>query len=870
MRKDLPACEVRSIAAQRRVIAGGVVAGLVVGALALGVAAPASASPAPTTYTVSATIQIPVSNQFDEGANLIGVAVDSSTRTAYVADNASNKISVIDGATNTVTATVPAAYGPYGLAVDSSTHVVYVGNINDSSVSVIDGATNTVTATIPVPNGPAGVAVDSATGTVYVANYYANTVSVIDEVTNAVTAIIPVGSSPLWIAVDPSTHIAYVTNLQSDSVSVIDEATNTVTATVPVGRFPFGISVDPSTHTAYVANELSRTVSVIDGATNTVSTTVGVGSYPLGVGVDPSTHTVYVTGNDNGTVSIIDGTTNTVSSTLSVGYGPFGVGVDAITHTAYVANSSAGTVSVITASLPQAITFTSPAPSGATVGTTYQVAATGGGSGATVVFSADPASSEVCTVTSDGTVSFIGPGTCTIDADQAAGDGYTVAPTATQTVTVSKVATQVVVSSSVDSAVYGQPVTATATLTADSSAPSGNVQFAVDGTELGDPVVVSDGEAVSPALTDPTGQSLTPGAHDVTATFTPDDASTYAGSDGSLIQTIGKAGSTLGLVVHGDTITAAAGVVAPGTGTPTGTVVFTVGGLPVGTAVLSGGAATLDYAVPAGMTQHVAASYAGDANYDGSSASTSRRDPSITASVTSSSAESSFGWYRSAVVVTFTCVTHGAPLTTTCPSAVRLATNGAGRSITRSVTSTDGGIDTVVVRNINIDMTRPTVRVAGIRNLAVYGGSVPSARCVAGDALSGVVSCAITRHTSGSRTTYAATATDKAGNRRTVRGTYRTLAIWVAGAPFVNGAFNVTLGRTYTIIVHSLGRPTYYDAAPAPTTPFVRDQYFHAAGYHRWALGVTMTKSLRSHRYWDLGVKIGTTMHALRIRVAAS
>ena len=54
-----------------------------------------------------------------------------------------------------------------------------MANAGDSTVSVIDVATDTVTATIPVGTEPVGVAADPATHTAYVANYGDNTVSVI-------------------------------------------------------------------------------------------------------------------------------------------------------------------------------------------------------------------------------------------------------------------------------------------------------------------------------------------------------------------------------------------------------------------------------------------------------------------------------------------------------------------------------------------------------------------------------------------------------------------------------------------------------------------------------------------------------------------
>ena len=80
---------------------------------------------------------------------------------------------------------------PAAVAVDPAAGTVYVTNANDGTVSVIDAATNAVTATIPVGTYPYGVAVDPAAGTVYVTNYGDATVSVIDAATRAVTATIP-------------------------------------------------------------------------------------------------------------------------------------------------------------------------------------------------------------------------------------------------------------------------------------------------------------------------------------------------------------------------------------------------------------------------------------------------------------------------------------------------------------------------------------------------------------------------------------------------------------------------------------------------------------------------------------------------------
>jgi hypothetical protein len=80
----------------------------------------------------------------------------------------------------------------------------------------------------------------------------------------------------------------------------------------------------------------------------------------------------------------------------------------------------------------QTITFTSAAPSSATVGgSTYAVSATGGASGSAVTFTIDSSAGSVCSI-NGSTVSFTGAGTCVIDANQAAGTNYSAAPQAQQ------------------------------------------------------------------------------------------------------------------------------------------------------------------------------------------------------------------------------------------------------------------------------------------------------------------------------------------------------------------------------------------------------------------------------------------------------
>ncbi len=67
---------------------------------------------------------------------------------------------MIDTATNTVIATVPVGIAPNGVAITPDGKFAYVGNEYSSTVSVIDTATNAVVDTVNgVAVAPSGIAI---------------------------------------------------------------------------------------------------------------------------------------------------------------------------------------------------------------------------------------------------------------------------------------------------------------------------------------------------------------------------------------------------------------------------------------------------------------------------------------------------------------------------------------------------------------------------------------------------------------------------------------------------------------------------------------------------------------------------------------
>ena len=199
------------------------------------------------------------------------------------------------------------------------------------------------------------------------------------------------------------------------------------------------------------------------------------------------------------------------------------------------------------------------------------------------------------------------------------GDGSfngSTSPVLTETIT--KVLTTTAVLASVNPAVNGQSVLFTAQVSVVpplTGTPTGTITFLNGTAVLGTATVDNAGQASLTAST------LTVGPHAITARYNGD--ATFAGSVSPVLtETINKADTTttvtgsLSPSIRGQkvTFTATVGVVAPGTGLPTGLVTFKDGATTLGTGMLNAArqAALTTSAVAVGA-RSITASYAGNA-----------------------------------------------------------------------------------------------------------------------------------------------------------------------------------------------------------------------------------------------------------------
>jgi Big-like domain-containing protein len=345
--------------------------------------------------------------------------------------------------------------------------------------------------------------------------------------------------------------------------------------------------------------------------------------------------------------------------------------------------------------------------------------------------------------------------------------------------------------------------------------------------------------------------------------------------------TVDPASTSTSLASSKSTLTATVSPIAPGGGTPAGTVEFQRGNQILGTASLSARTAKLVYRAPTNSSEQITASYVGTDDYTASTSTAltvdgttvSEAKPSISAKLSSSRPRSRSGWWTAPVKVTFTCHANGATIRS-CPRWFTITTSGKGMQADGKVTTTAGRIAKVVVRGIDIDLTKPSVSIGGKDQRRTYLLRAPAAQCRATDAISGIRSCELSEHSAsvpgGEVIHYNARATSNAGTSSTRRTSVRVSDIALIGArSHGNETYDVTPGHSYVLEVRSKTKPIYLNAAPSPLGPRPPHGYFSTAaridGMPLWTVRIRITAGFSRFPAWTIGARTGSTTTLLRL-----
>ena len=552
----------------------------------------------------------------------------------------------------------------------------------------------------------------------------------------SVAAVAPGAGTPtgtVQFAVDGTNFGSAVTlssgTATSGSINTLAEGTHTVTATYSgsgnfqgtVGTLSGGQVVGQATDTTVVTSNQNPSVF---GQSVTLTATISgqFGLAKVGKTRIQKIVTGTVTWSANtgcGSTAVTPGNPGTATCVTTI----LPVGTDAITAT-YSGDSnhggSSGTLSnqVVSPASAAATVSSSLNPStyGQAVSFGVSVAAVAPGAGmptGTVQFAVDGTNFGSAVTLSSGTatsgsINTLAEGTHTVTATYSgSGNFQGTVGTLSGGQVVGQATDTTVVTSNQNPSVFGQSVTLTATISGQfglAKVGKTRIQKIVTGTVTWSANTGCGSTAVTPGNpgTATCVTTILPvGTDAITATYSGD--SNHGGSSGTLSggQVVHQASTTTTLSSSvnpsnsGQSVsfTAKVAAVAPGTGTPTGTVQFAIDGTNFGSAVtLSGGSATSSSTSTLAPGKHsITAVYSGSASFASSSATALTQVVNLAPTITSASSVT----FTLGVASSFTVTTTGYPTPSlveagALPAGVTFTNNGNGTG-TLSGTPTAGG-----------------------------------------------------------------------------------------------------------------------------------------------------------------------------------
>jgi len=175
---------------------------------------------------------------------LLGVSVfvligtQASAFTAYVSNEKSNTVSVIDTDKFIVVNTIKVGQRPRGIELTKDGKFVLVAVGDDDTIQVIDVRTHEIVATLPSGPDPELFTQDHTGKILYVANENDNTVTIIDLERRVPLDEVQVGVEPEGMGLSPDGKILVATSETTNMAHFIDTETRRIVANVLVDARP--------------------------------------------------------------------------------------------------------------------------------------------------------------------------------------------------------------------------------------------------------------------------------------------------------------------------------------------------------------------------------------------------------------------------------------------------------------------------------------------------------------------------------------------------------------------------------------------------------------------------------------------------------
>jgi len=258
---------------------------------------------------------------------LVLLGTQASGFTAYVSNEKSNTISVIDTDKFQVVKTIKVGQRPRGIELTKDGKFILVAVGDDDTIQMIDVATHEIVATLPSGPDPELFTQDPTGKILYVANEDANTVTIIDLEKRVPLGEVQVGVEPEGMGISPDGKILVNTSETTNMAHFIDTQTREIVANVLVDSRPRFAEFKPDGSELWVSSEVGGTVSIIDPVKREVSKKIAFdipglrkeAIQPVGINITKDGKTGFVALGPANRVAVVNGATHEVQKYLLVG-----------------------------------------------------------------------------------------------------------------------------------------------------------------------------------------------------------------------------------------------------------------------------------------------------------------------------------------------------------------------------------------------------------------------------------------------------------------------------------------------------------------------------------------------------------------------
>jgi YVTN family beta-propeller protein len=185
---------------------------------------------------------------------------------------------VISTADNSqLTSPIPVGSNPVGIVMQNDGAFAYVLNQGSGTVTVINTANDSVDRTLPVGSNPTQILWNEGLKRVYVLNSGSGTVDIFNAGNYPQTKLATVptqGTNSLSVAALPDGSRFYVANQGSNNVTVFDAHSYQLRKTIAVGISPVSIAASGDSTKVFVANQGTTGIAVGQPGFDPGSTTI--------------------------------------------------------------------------------------------------------------------------------------------------------------------------------------------------------------------------------------------------------------------------------------------------------------------------------------------------------------------------------------------------------------------------------------------------------------------------------------------------------------------------------------------------------------------------------------------------------------------